>query len=387
MGMPAPSVAQWDDQLDLRSPPPSHTGGAFGYAEGMKPSLWLALLLIFAPIPTLAQGDAERFEAVRLFNQANDKSAKGDYQGAFTDYALSVKKFPGYYDAYARSAELRFKLQEYAKAIEDYRQMLRLYANDSGAYQRIGESYLALQDYPKAIEAFSRLVSFNESSPQPRRLRASVYIATGEYTKALADYQVLLDQDPEIAAQAYFESGKIYQRLDKFPLALEAYKQVTLLNVEVPGLLAQQGFTRYQNGRNLPAISDCTEALKTDPKNVLAYYGRGNANFYLGLKSEAQADYSAAASLEPKNEFDFQARAIARLNTKDYLGAVADYTQAIALHPPFAAAYFGRGQSKLAVGDRQGAITDFQKAAKLYSDRSDPENQQKVQTVLQKIGI
>jgi tetratricopeptide (TPR) repeat protein len=352
----------------------------------MKSSLWLALLLTFIPVPLLAQGDAERYESVQLFNRANDKSAKGDYQGALADYALSVKKFPGYYDAHARSAELHFKLQEYTKAIADYRQMLRLYANDGGAYQRIGESYFALQDYPKAIEAFSRLVSFNESSPGPRKLRAKVYIEIGDYAKALADYQVLLDQDPEIAAQAYFESGKIYQRLDRFPLALEAYKQVTLLNVEVPGLLAQQGFARYQNGRNLPAISDCTEALKTDPKNVLAYYGRANANFYLGLKSEAQADYSAAASLAPKNEFDFQARAIARLNTKDYPGAVADYTEAIALHPPFAAAYFGRGQSKLAAGDRQGAIADLNQAAKLYGDHSDPENQQKVQTVLQKIG-
>jgi tetratricopeptide (TPR) repeat protein len=351
----------------------------------MKPSLWLALLLAFAPIPTLAQSDADRFEAVRLFNQANDKFAKGDNQGALADYALSVKKYPGYYDAFARSAELHFKLQEYAKAIEDYRQMLRLYANDGGAHQRIGESYLALQDYPKAIEAFSRLVSFNESSPGPRKLRAKVYIAMGEYTKALADYQVLLEQDPEIAAPAYFESGKIYQRLDKFSLALEAYKQVTLLNVEVPGLLAQQGFATYQNGRNIPAISDCTTALKTDPQSVLAYYGRGSANFYLGRKSEAQTDYNAAASLAPKNEFEFQARAIARMNTKDYPGAVADYTQAITIHPPFAAAYFGRGQSKLAAGDRQGAMTDLSQAAKLYGDRGDTENQQKVQTVLQKI--
>lgn len=353
----------------------------------MKSSFWFSLLLTFAPTPLFAQGDPQRYEAVRLFNQANDKSAKGDYQGAIVDYSLSVKQYPGYYDAYARSAELHFKLQEYTKAIEDYKQMIRLYANDSSAYQHLGESYFALQEYPKAIDAFSRLISLNESAPEPRTLRAKVYTATGEYAKALADYEVLLDQEPEIAAQAYFERGRVYQRLDKFPLALEAYQQVILLSIELPGFFAQRGFASYQNGQNLSAISDCATALKADPQNILAYYGRGNANFYLGRTLEAQADYKAAPVLVPKNEFEFQARGIARLNTKDYAGAIADYTGAIALHPPFATAYFGRGQSKLASGDRKGAIVDFQQAAKLYGERGDPENQQKVQTTLQKIGL
>jgi tetratricopeptide (TPR) repeat protein len=45
------------------------------------------------------------------------------------------------------------------------------------------------------------------------------------------------------------------------------------------------------------AISDYTDAIRLNPKNAFAYYGRGLTHVAVGNKSEAIADFQEASRL------------------------------------------------------------------------------------------
>jgi Flp pilus assembly protein TadD len=56
--------------------------------------------------------------------------------------------------------------------------------------------------------------------------------------------------------------------------------------------------------RNEPdrAIADCTEAIRLDPKNALAYLGRGNCYNKKGERARAEDDFAQARRLGYKVE-------------------------------------------------------------------------------------
>ncbi len=54
--------------------------------------------------------------------------------------------------------------------------------------------------------------------------------------------------------------------------------------------------------RHDKAIADFTEAVRLDPKNAGAYYGRGRAYDTLGQKAKSEADLTKARQLCYKGE-------------------------------------------------------------------------------------
>jgi len=78
-------------------------------------------------------------------------------------------------------------------------------------------------------------------------------------------------------------------------------------------------------------IKGCSAMIQHNPKDVLAYYNRGDA---YGLNGEADR-------------------------------AISDYDKAIELNPNYAAAYTGRGRAFTSKGDYTRAVADVTKASEL----------------------
>ena len=81
------------------------------------------------------------------------------------------------------------------------------------------------------------------------------------------------------------------------------------------------------------AIADHDQAIKTDPKNPLAFNNRGNAYAAKGDFEHAITDYDQAVKLNPKYAEAFYNRGLAKRKKSDWTGGDADIAQAKELQP------------------------------------------------------
>jgi len=81
------------------------------------------------------------------------------------------------------------------------------------------------------------------------------------------------------------------------------------------------------------AIKGCSEIIRRDPKDAIAYYLRGNALAKNGDLGQAIADFSKAIALNPGFAPPYDGRAAAYVAKGDYTRAVADVTKAAELAP------------------------------------------------------
>src|SRR5262249_5845112 len=81
------------------------------------------------------------------------------------------------------------------------------------------------------------------------------------------------------------------------------------------------------------AISDFTQALKNEPRLVVAYVNRGNAYRTKKQYDQALADFTRALRLDPRNVLAYYNRAQVLTAQHAYLDAIADLAQVLQLDP------------------------------------------------------
>ena len=122
-------------------------------------------------------------------------------------------------------------------------------------------------------------------------------------------------------------------------------------------------------GDKYGAISDFTETIRLDSKNIKPYILRGLAKFDIGDKYGAISDFTEAVRINPRNSEAYLMRGMVKEVLGDVYGSISDYTEVIRFNPESGKAYFSRGTQKLTIGDRKGAARDIAKAAILYKQQ------------------
>jgi tetratricopeptide (TPR) repeat protein len=125
------------------------------------------------------------------------------------------------------------------------------------------------------------------------------------------------------------------------------------------------------------SIRACTELLRQQPMNVVAYNHRGNGYRAAGNYDLAIADHTKAIEIDPKFALAYNSRCADFASKGDYDAAIADCSKAIELNPKYAAAYFNRGIASGRKGDFDRAIADHGQSislnpryAKAYNGRA-----------------
>jgi tetratricopeptide (TPR) repeat protein len=141
-------------------------------------------------------------------------------------------------------------------------------------------------------------------------------------------------------------------------------------------LLAQlhnnRGVEYKAKGELDSAIADFSEAMKLNPKNLLAYTNRGDGMVAKGDYDAAIADYDAAIAADPNFLRAYSGRGDAYKNKKDFDRAIEDYRKALSLKPTeekrkliervLASVYVERGLSQK---DPAAELADYDEALKL----------------------
>ncbi len=243
-------------------------------------------------------------------------------------------------------------------AISDYNQSLTLDPKNSEAFYRRGLARQAKGDFNGALADDTQVIALNPKRANAFSNRGFIKQALGDADGALADYAQALLLDPKIPG-AYYNEGLIEVQKGNLDSAIAAYDNALNLDPKMAVAYYNRGVAKNTEGNVEGAIADYTQALTLNPKIALAYSNRGFARQAKGDIDGALADYTQALALNPKLADAFYNRGLIELQKGDLDGAIDDSTQAINLDSKNGQAYFTRGQAQLGKGKLDAALSDL----------------------------
>lgn len=222
---------------------------------------------------------------------------------------------------------------DYQLAIRDYNRILQLNPNDNIAYRQLGEIHYRLRDYQIAIQNYDRALR--------------IYPTDGE---------------------TYLQRGNARQELGDFKGAIEDYEQAIRIDYNgssyLLGTKYQDAYLRlHGNKSSLENLrQDYDRALRSNPKNIDAYWRRGEARYLLRDNRGALQDYNQALRLRPDAK-GYLKRAYIYILQRNFQAALHDYNQALMLNPQDINIYLSRAgvRQEWETKDFQGAIGDLKK--------------------------
>jgi tetratricopeptide (TPR) repeat protein len=258
---------------------------------------------------------------------------KGDTDAALKDATTAVTAAPRDPGALHHRANIFVARGEWAEALRDLDDAIANGPNFAEAfharatlraccpYGKFRDAVGAFKDAKRARELMGEANGFALEALAAASAELGDYAGAARFQKAAGDDPIYTASAGTAADRlATYEARRPY-RLDPPLLGTDAKAHVTRGN---------QFFVRGQFER---AIRDYDAAIKLDPKNAKAFYGRGCAHARVDDTIRALLDLTEAIKLDPKDTSAFVDRAIVRVIRGDWEQAIADFDEAIKLDP------------------------------------------------------
>jgi tetratricopeptide (TPR) repeat protein len=141
-----------------------------------------------------------------------------------------------------------------------------------------------------------------------------------------------------------------------------------------------RGVARTMLGNTIASFEDYQEALKhydgaIDPTHpdAAALFRRAIAEHGLGLTDRALADFDKAIGLDPKNHMAYLGRgALLAQRTRNYRRAIGDFDRTLQLEPRNLTALIARGDAYSQIGEFGRALDDLDRAVALEPKHTHP---------------
>jgi protein O-mannosyl-transferase len=135
---------------------------------------------------------------------------------------------------------------------------------------------------------------------------------------------------------AYNNLGLVLYQGNRFPEAMDLFKQSLRINPDNAEAYNNLGNTLLQTGRTLEAIDQYKQALRINPNNARAHNNLGNALVRTGQTSEAMDEFNQALLIDPDYAEAHNNLGNTLLETGRTLEAIDQYKQALRLNPNYA---------------------------------------------------
>lgn len=342
----------------------------------------------------------DRTSARPWIGLGNLYAAMGDYSRALENYDRAMKFAPDDPVVYDNRGTALERLGRHDEALTALNRAIRLDPNDSAAYSNRATVYRASKREDLAIADLTQVIRTEPSNAQAYYDRATAYELSGEIGKAMADYRETVRRIPSYAPAsaalgrldskddpqlALAEFGAAI-RLDPKSPALRARALLYLALAQPERALpdldrvignngadaiawANRGVAKSRLGDLEGAIADCTRALELAP-TVSNRINRGNAYATLHRNDDALADFDKALQEEPRNLLALFGRANANYATQRLAASLDDYARIIDADPRSSVAYFKRGNVHLDLKEFGSAFSDYSDSLKIDPDQA-----------------
>lgn len=252
---------------------------------------------------------------------------------------------------------------------------------DSERFEKAMEA-LEENDDGKAFLLFNSWLIDHPDDTEAYWYRALLLEDFEQYETALADYNILLEMNPD-RREALLARGRVRYRLGQFEKAKEDFKafliappgettqiiyrksskesgisQIFTAQTENPSqAFYHLGLCSIALSENEEALSYLDSAIFYDPKEADFYVEKGKAFAQKGDKESAQKSYEKALELNPDHFLANQRMSFLSQNTDEE--ALEELTRAIMEFPENPDPFKQRGYFRLMNFDPEGAIEDF----------------------------
>ncbi|MEW4455360.1 tetratricopeptide repeat protein [Bremerella sp. JC817] len=151
----------------------------------------------------------------------------------------------------------------------------------------------------KAVEHFSAAIQANPDTAEAYLHRAKVHKRLGSWALAEADLEAALERNPKLA-EALAARGYLHFRQGNRAEAKRDWDQAIAIDPQQTLALAYRGLIYASEGKFEQAIADQTAAIESDPTDPRLPYVRGLTWQRQNMPAKAIADFSLAIRLQPK---------------------------------------------------------------------------------------
>jgi Tfp pilus assembly protein PilF len=217
------------------------------------------------PIPVSSELTADDF-----FITAQNKSQKGNYQGAIADYDRALSMNPQFEEIYFRRGIARSLLKDWQGAESDYTRAIEIKPEHAEAYLHRGNIRNTLTNWHGAKSDFDLALTLNPNSLSAYIGRGVARCELNDYRGGLSDYNRAIALNP-VYAEAYTRRGFAYYRLGNRQGAIDNY-------IAAAELYQRQGKDReyLETVQKLKQIVNGQSVLGFDVNQNVGYAGSIN---------------------------------------------------------------------------------------------------------------
>jgi tetratricopeptide (TPR) repeat protein len=320
----------------------------------MKKIIYILILLPFIITASVQSQSARQYLKV-----GDDFAKANNYTDAIVQYTRAIDLDPDYDKAYIQRATAYSRTGEHKSAAEDYDRALVFEQKDEEIYYFSGNEWHQYGDNPKALVRLTKAIELKGNFLEAYQVRLKVYMALGKYQDALADGKRCLKLKED--EKAYFNLAQVYEKLEMYNEAEEAYRQSLQENrrlIETHFAYAQLLY-RLENYQ--AASNELSEVLQMDPNHFEGILLQSQVLSALGNYLKASETLSMASVNYPDEPliYIYRGDINSKLNQAGY--AIIDYSKAIELDPENVEIYYKRAQAYETIRDYENAVSDYEK--------------------------
>ncbi|MFF1838846.1 DUF3856 domain-containing protein [Streptomyces sp. NPDC058231] len=226
--------------------------------------------------------------------------------------------------------------------------------------------YTTVGRYDDAVLDFSAVIDLFPDESDGYLERGNAHRLAGRAQEALADYDRAIARNPP--PEAYYNRAVLLSELGREPAALADYDTLLDLDPDHVGTLVNRAGMHYDRGDHGKARRDIDHGLTLDPGNAQLLCTLGLLEMADGALEEAREVLTRAIGLAPTLAAARVNRAVLAFDCGDADGAIDDLTEALSLGED-AAIRYNRGVAHQHSRHWQQAVDDFTEA--LLQDRSE----------------
>ncbi len=266
-------------------------------SAGLLAAVPLPVLAQKAQPTELAQVNADRDRADKLFNTGKTEEAKAIYERIASSFTndFEFNKRLGY--CYYVSPK-----KELAKAATYYARAYALNSKDPEVEMNLARSYSWSGQYSKATEMFQRIVAKNPANSEAWVQLARAQNSGGQQKAAGETYEAYLQRWPG-DRDVRLEYAAVLSWNKQLDAALAQYRAVLKTSPDdLKARLGEAQVLSWQQGKIPEGLQAYEEILKRDPKQYDALRGKAFDLYWLGRYDEAARVFAEVNKQKPPDK-------------------------------------------------------------------------------------
>ena len=255
----------------------------------------------------------------------------GDLANAIMDFDKALALAPDNVEALLGRGDALGRTGDFARSLADLDRAIVLAPGDTRAHVMRGLANARRNDAQSAATDYDAALRLDPRNTDALVNRAALYSLAGQQDKAIADLDAAIAIRPNDPL-AFFNRGYAHFARRQFDLAIDDYSAAISLDPRMGVAYNNRCATRVLAGRDVPqALVDCNKALELAPDSIDVRNTRGLVYLKIGQPALARVEYDGALKHDPRNALALYGRGLARIRTGDAMGGDADRKAAAGL--------------------------------------------------------